>query len=89
MNPFRRPLILIVIVLFLLGCGIAIARSGNIKSNLASAAAVECADDCKQKSDATTEKCDKMPEASRDNCRQAAKTHEDKCLEKCNGARTP
>lgn len=91
MKLLRRPLLPILIVLFLLTSGIAIARSRTAKSGLApaAAAAVECADDCKQKSDATTEKCDKMPEAHRDQCRQAAKTHQEKCLEKCNGARTP
>ncbi len=85
MKLLRRPSLPILIVLFLLTCGIAIARSHTAKTSLALAAAVECADDCKERLDAALEKCDQMPEDSRDSCRRVANMHHEKCLEKCNG----
>ncbi len=87
MKLLRRPLLPILIVLFLLTCGIALARSRTAKSNLAPAVAVECADDCKERLDAALEKCDQMPEDSRDNCRRVANMQHEKCLERCNNGK--
>lgn len=89
MKLFRRPLLPILLVVFLLACGIAIAGSRTAKSSLAPAAAVECADDCKEKLDAALERCNQMPEASRENCQRVANIQHEKCLDRCNGKRTP
>ena len=83
MNPFRRPLILIVILLFLLGCGIALARSSNIKGHLVTAAAEGCADECKERRDKMLERCEQWPEAQRERCQTLANTQYDKCVERC------
>jgi hypothetical protein len=90
MKLFRRPLLPILLVVFLLACGIAIARSRTAKSRLAPAApVVECADDCKEKLDAALERCNQMPEASRDNCQRVANIQHGKCVDRCEGRGKP
>jgi hypothetical protein len=93
MKFFRRPLLPVLLVVFLLACGIAIARTRTAKSSLApavaAAAVADCADDCKTRFDAALERCNQMPEASRENCQRVANIQHGKCVDRCEGRGTP
>jgi hypothetical protein len=78
----QRPLSLIVLLLVLLVCGIAIARSRTVRNNSA-AVTVECADDCKERLDKTLERCSQMPDARRSRCQESANDQYNKCIERC------
>lgn len=81
MRLSKRPLLPIVLLLLLLACGIAIARTrggGNIFAPV-----VGCKDDCQERLNKTMERCDQLPEASREKCREVANNQYNKCVERC------
>ena len=81
MRLAQRPLLPIVLVLLLLACGIAIARTRAARS--IAAPVVGCTDDCKERLDKTLERCAGLPEASRERCREVADNQYNKCIERC------
>lgn len=86
MRLSERPLLPVVLLLLLLACGIAVARTRTVKGSSAMPV-MECVSDCKDKLDKMLEKCEQIPEARRENCREAANTVYNKCVERC-GERT-
>jgi hypothetical protein len=78
----QRPLSLILLLLVLLVCGIAIARTRTVRNN-STALNVGCAEDCKEKLDKMLERCTQLPEARRERCHEGANEHYNKCMEKC------
>lgn len=80
MKLIQRPLSLIILLLLLLACGIAIART---RSGLTPQKSGSCADGCKERLDKMLERCDLMPEGRRAPCRERANEQYNKCLERC------
>jgi hypothetical protein len=78
----QRPLSLILLLLVLLVCGIAIARTRTVRNNH-TALNVGCAEDCKEKLDKMLERCTQLPEARQSRCQEGANEHYNKCMEKC------
>jgi hypothetical protein len=81
MRLSQRPLLPIVLLLLLLACGIAIARTRATR-NIA-APVIECTDDCKERLDKTLERCAQLPDSSRERCRAIANNQYNKCIERC------
>lgn len=80
MKLVQRPLSLIVLLLVLLVCGIAIARS---RTTLSPQKVGSCTDNCAERRDKTLERCDSMPEERRAPCREQANEQYNKCVERC------
>ena len=88
MKLAQRPLFPIVLLLLLLVCGIAIARTRMTQENGQNPdQTAGCADTCKKRLDKMLERCGAIPEAGREKCREAANDQYNKCLERCGGDR--
>lgn len=81
MKYANRSFLSALLLMFILVCGVGASRPSKSGSTLT----MDCADQCKDRYDATMKRCNNLSGDAADKCQTMAQKQYDSCLERCKG----